>query len=258
MKTENKKKSVNKNGAPSGLVEAIVAVGIFVAVILSIVIIKICAPAEGTPEPPVDTTVHEAAQPELLSADITLPMQLTDGISLTGVYAADALFPEDGSNAECDNLICAALKNTSDKTLEYMTFALQCGEETYEFSVTTLPPSAEVYVFEKNAARAPEHIDEMTAETQIKLFFAEEPTLMEDALEITVRNGNIDIKNITDVPIDREIQVYYKNTEGGAYFGGITYFLRVPAGLKPGEVYCGYAANASAARTEVMFVKYGN
>ena len=73
-----------------------------------------------------------------------------------------------------------------------------------------------------------------------------------------IPQGSIDIKNITDTPTDREIKVYYKNTENLAYFGGITYFLRVPAGLAPGETYNGYAANASTSRTEVMFVKYGN
>lgn len=257
-KANKKKKKTQGAVGNSGTAEAIVAFGIFFALVLVIVIVRQPDLFEKTPETTVDTVGVEAVQPELLAGDITLPLQVTDGISLIGLYAADAVFPEDGSNTETENVLCSALKNTSDKTLEYLTFTLKCGEEIYEFSVTTLPPSSEVYVFEKNAAEAPEHIDELMAETQIKLFFAEEPTLMEDELEITVRNGSIDIKNITDVPIKREIQVYYKNTEDGAYFGGITYFLRVPAGLKPGETYNGYAANASVTRTEVMFVKYGN
>lgn len=253
-----KKTKSPKLRLPMGTAEAITAAGICIIGLLLVVIVRLFAPAEETPAFTMETLPSETDVPELLSSDITLPIQLADNLSLTGLYAADALFPEDGSNTAYENLLCAVVKNDSDKTLEYMTFTLTCGTETYEFSVTTLPPSTEVYAFEKNAAKAPEKITELTADCPIQLFFTEEPTLMEEQLEFTVNDGSIEVKNITDIPTDREIQVYYKNTENLAYFGGITYFFRVPAGLAPGETYNGYAANANKARTEVMFVKYGN
>lgn len=253
-----KKAKKTKFHLPMGFVEAFVAIGIFFVLVLIVIVINILNSFEETPEITVETVPNESVPQELLSSDITLPIEITDGITLTGLYAADALFPEDGSNTAYENLLCAVVKNDSEKTLEYMTFTLTCGTETYEFSVTTLPPSTEVYAFEKNAAKAPEKITELTADCPIQLFFTEEPTLMEEQLEFTVNDGSIEVKNITDTPTDREIQVYYKNTENLAYFGGITYFFRVPAGLAPGETYNGYAANANKARTEVMFVKYGN
>lgn len=253
-----KKTNQSQSRLPLGAIEGIAAIGIFLVLALIIIVVQLFNPPDTTPSIPVETVTAETISQELLSSDVTLPIPIADGITLTGLYAADAKFPEDGSNTETENLLCAVVKNDSGKTLEYLTFTLTSGTETYDFSVTTLPPSCEVYVFEKNAAQAPEKITDLSAECQIELFFAEEPTLMEDQLELTVRNGTIDVKNITDTPTEHEIQVYYKNTENLAYFGGITYFLRVPAGLSPGETYSGYASNASTARTEVMFVKYGN
>lgn len=250
--------TTEKNRKRTGLAEAIVAAAVCLAIFLLVIIARLFAPAEEIPELTIESLTSETAAEELLSSEITLPISLAENLLLTGLYAADALFPEDGSNTPGENLLCAVVRNDSKQTLEYMTFTLTCGEEAYEFSVTTLPPSTEVYAFEKNAAKAPERITELTAECPIRLFFAEEPTRMEEQLEFTVNDGSIEVKNITDTPTDQEIQVYYKNTENLAYFGGITYFLRVPAGLAPGETYNAYAANASKARTEVMFVKYGN
>lgn len=253
-----KQKKLKNFRLPLGVAEGIVAIGILFVLVIVIIVIKLFNSAEETPEISLGTISAETAPKELLSPEVTLPIQITDGITLTDLYAADAKFPEDGSNTDSENLLCAVVKNDSDKTLEYLAFTLTCGTETYDFSITTLPPSCEVYVFEKSAAQAPEKITAVSAECQVELFFTEEQTLMDDELAFTIKDGTIDIKNITDAPIDHEIQVYYKNTENLAYFGGITYFLRVPAGLKPGETYSGYAANASKNRTEVMFVKYGN
>ena len=258
MRHSMKKTTPKKSRLPAGVPEALAAIGIFLAVFLAIVIIRYNSTPAETPEDTAVTIPVETSAEKSIADNITLPLTLADGISLTGMYAVDALFPEDGSNAGGTNLLCCVVKNDTDKTLEYMTFTLTTGEETYEFALSTLPPACELYAFEKNAAEAPEKITDLTAETQIQLFFDEELTLMKDQLEITIGNGSIDVKNITDTPTDREIQVYYKNTENLAYFGGITYFLRVPAGLAPGETYNGYAANASTSRTEVMFVKYGN
>lgn len=243
---------------PAGILEGIAGIGVFLTLVLIIVIIRMTSLEDDTPEITAEILSTETESQVLLASNVTLPIHIADKISLTGLYAANVIFPEDGSNTPSENLLCAVVRNDSNQTLEYMTFTLTCGAETYEFSVTTLPPSTEVYAFEKNAAKAPERITELTAECSIQLFFAEEPTRMEEQLEFTVNDGSIKVKNITDAPIDHEIQVYYKNTENLAYFGGITYFLRVPAGLKPGETYSGYAANASKNRTEVMFVKYGN
>lgn len=253
-----KKSNHSKTRLPAGAAEAIVVGIIILAVLLIILLSNLLTPSAEVPPIETETVGIDDVPTTLLSPDITLPMPLADGISLTGLYAVDALFPEDGSNRAVENLLCGVIRNDSDKTLEYMVFNLTSGGNTYEFSATTLPPASEMYVFEKNAAAAPEQIMELTADVPIQLFFSEEPELMEDQLEITVKNGTIDIKNITDAPMEHEIQVYYKNTENLAYFGGITYFLRVPAGLAPGETYSGYASNASTARSEVMFVKYGN
>ena len=252
-----KKQHTKTSCIPAGLPEAIVVFAICIAVFLVILIIRLSALDSAPPEA-LTETVSVDVQQDILAQDITLPLVLGEGITLTGLHAADALFPEDGSNAPSENLLCAVVHNDTQQTLEYMTFTLQNGDETYDFSVSTLPPGKDVYVFEKNAAQVPEKITELQTECQVLLFFTEEPDLMEDTLEITVQDGSIAVKNITDVPIGHEIQVYYKNTENLAYYGGITYFMRVPAGLAAGETYSGYASNASTARTEVMFVKYGN
>ena len=252
-----KKKIEKKNRLPAGVTEALAAFGLILAVILLVVLFR---PPEQPPQAPVQTTAATTtAAEQFVRLEVDgLPLSLGGGISLTGLYAADAVFPEDGSSRPVENVLCAVVRNDSGKTLEYMTFTLQCGEELREFSVTTLPASREAYVFEKNAAQAPQTTAELKAESQIQLFFDEEPQLMEDQLRITVRNGSIEVCNISDAAIKHEIQVYYKNTRANAYFGGITYFLRIPEGLAEGETYNAYAAHADVDRSEVMFVKYGN
>ena len=56
--------------------------------------------------------------------------------------------------------------------------------------------------------------------------------------------------------MDKEISVFYKTASGDTYIGGITYRLRVPAGLAAGEEYLGNAKHASEKMSKVMFVTY--
>lgn len=85
--------------------------------------------------------------------------------------------------------------------------------------------------------------------------FQEKPQMYKDVFELTVMDGIMNIKNISDKDIDGVIYVYYKNTRDGGLFGGITY--RVPFdSLKSGELKQMSSKNLSKENSVMEFITY--
>lgn len=212
-------------------------------------------------EPEETTQIPEEVEPTVPDAQLREPeiqslsaqaYDLGEGITLTEILSVTGDYPEDGTSEERENALCVRIHNGSDRTLEYLTAGVGCGETEYTFAVSTLPPGETVLVWDKTGRSAPETAEDIRVTPGYRVFFREEPVLPE-SLRVTAENGTLLVTNVSDTDITGDFFVYYKNRLNGEYMGGITYRVRVSGGLKAGETYSAYAANSSKARTKVLF-----
>lgn len=263
------KNSQNKKRLPSGLSEFLAALGIVFFVLLLVSVLRSCGASdedENEDEADGATTEDTAAETEelptatvldpLILDGIELPLSLTAGITVDQLYTATGRFPEDGSDEAVENVLAVKLSNTTDKTLEYLTFTLTVNGEEYPFAVTTLPGGESIHVFNSERKTAPETVTSAAGETEYEIYFAEEPSVHSESLAFEVQNGTIVVTNISETDITSDIMVYYKTKSDSGYLGGITYRFRISGGLPAGKSHNAYAPHAYVDMTEVMFVQY--
>ena len=200
-----------------------------------------------------------------IASDVSMPetesplesIDLGSGLKLTKLSEVTGNFPEDGSDEFVESMLAATFLNEGERTIQYASVKATAGEETYSFVFSTLPEGKSVRVFEANKKNLAGTPSTVSAEIETLAYFQEEPSIYENDLDITISDGVICVKNISEKDIDTEISVFYKTVSGDTFIGGITYRLRVPAGLASGEVYRGNAMHAAEKMSKVMFVTYG-
>ena len=228
-------------------------IGILISIIvLILVIFMVCLRMFKTSDEKIVT--NSKSQPTTVAAE---PIDLGSGLKLIGLSEATGNFPEDGSDEFVEKMLSATFINEGEHTIQYASVQVRIGEETFSFAFSTLPAGKRIRVFEADKKSISETAGDVAAEAEYIAYFQEEPSLHEEELEFTVSDGVITVKNISETDIDKEIYVFYKSVSGDTYMGGITYRLRVPAGLAAGEKYQGNAVHAFENLTKVMFVTYG-
>lgn len=213
-------------------------------------------PPETEPEPVPEEVAPVQPEPELHEPEIrslsAVPYSLGEDVTLTEILSVTGEYPEDGESEMRENALCVRIHNGSDRTLEYLTAGVSCSGKDYTFAVSTLPPGETVLAWDKSGQSAPQEAEDIRVTPGYRVFFREEPSLP-DTLHVGVENGSLTVTNVSDRDISGEFFVYYKNRRNGEYLGGITYRVRISGGLKAGETYSAYAANAAKARTKVLF-----
>ena len=244
MKTSKKKKPQKRTTWKRWILFGILAV---VVILLSVLIVRTVTDRENEPQDGLSTD----APVEAFS-----PIDLGEGLILTGLSGATGNFPEDGSGDFVVDMLSATFRNDGTKTLQYAKIYVTVDGTVYTFEITTLPVGKTLRAFDMNKTAAPKTVKTVSAEAEHLAFFSEEPTLDADRLAITVKNGAVTVKNISNEDINTEISIYFKAVSGSTYMGGITYRVRIGA-LKAGAEVSGYSSHASAKGTEVLFVTYG-
>ena len=205
------------------------------------------------------TTVQSTvAIPNIEEKPIIAPedgLDLGSGIKLKKLSFACGNFPEDGSDDFLPDMLSATFVNEGEQTLQYAKVGVTVDGKKYSFEFSTLPPGKSVCAFEMNRATTPESADEITAQVEFMSFFPAEPNCMQDQLEITVENGYVSVKNTSSKNLEGEISIFFKNTFGSSYMGGITYRVRIDS-LAAGETLSGYSSHAYKDCSEIMFVQF--
>ena len=169
--------------------------------------------------------------------------------SYTGEYV------EDGKNENVKNIAAITIKNTTETDCRYAEVSVVTEGETYEFAFTTLKSGESVTVLEKNKKSYNEKSKIKTISIDKISGFQEKPQMYKDIFELTVMDGVINIKNISDKDIDGTVYVYYKNTRDGRLFGGITY--RIPFdSIKAGELKQMPSKHLSKENSVLEFITY--
>ena len=228
------------------------AILIDLAIILAVYLLW---PRTSDAEVPSQGIASDASVPE--TEPLLESIDLGSGLKLTKLSEVTGNFPEDGSDEFVESMLAATFLNEGERTIQYASVKVTAGEETYSFVFSTLPEGKRVRVFEANKKNLAGTPSTVSAEIETLAYFQEEPSIYENDLDITISDGVICVKNISEKDIEKEISVFYKTVSGDTFIGGITYRLRVPAGLASGEVYQGNAMHADEKMSKVLFVTYG-
>lgn len=139
-------------------------------------------------------------------------------------------FVEDGTNDNVENVLALLLENRSDEYLEFATITYDVDGETAKFVASGLPAGAKAWVLETNRMEA--KADSQFEFLECESTFRDDAVLTTDKLEVSYKDNELIVKNITDDVLKNPC-VYYKNINSdGYYLGGITYMIGFDT-LKP-------------------------
>lgn len=195
-------------------------------------------------EAPPSETVGEAPAATTLPAEATeasraewQPRVLKDAIRIDGIGSYTGIYVEDGSDEPVSGLLMMTVTNISDQPIQYARIQLEAAGERAEFSLSVLPAGASAVLIEQNRMAYDEHADYAAAPAEcVNLAGFDKPlSLRGDMLEIQVRDGAINITNISGGDITGTIVLCYKNVSNGVFHGGIAYRVKLEEGLKDGE-----------------------
>lgn len=162
---------------------------------------------------------------EGLVADMTLPYSIPNkNLDILSIGQYEGKFVEDGSDDKKDNVLAIVVKNTSDKTISSGEIKLRKigTSKSIKFIFTNLKAGSSALVMESTG--------EVNFNGENKYVYIsssvnteESTSLMEDKIEVTTKDKNITVKNLTNKNLNT-VYVYYKIvTDGNCYLGGITY-----------------------------------
>lgn len=224
------------------LIGAVVLVGI-VALCLS-----------GKPEEPVTPPVAEEQNTGICIEDVqSAEVSLPHGLVLQDIGSYTGLYMEDGSDEVLSRILMITVRNDGEKTVQYAEIMLSGETETAHFSLTTLPPGQSAVLLEQNRMAYDGGREVTQIEVDHVALFPEEPTLQEDKLKLQPMNGMLNVTNISGEDISGDIMVYYKNASADMLYGGITYRVSIPGGLKAGETRQTPAGHLSERGSRLMF-----
>lgn len=162
---------------------------------------------------------------EGLVANMTLPYSIPNkNLDILSIGQYEGKFVEDGSDDKKDNVLAIVVKNTSDKTISSGEIKLRKigTSKSIKFIFTNLKAGSSALVME--------YTGEVNFNGEDKYVYIsssvnteESTSLMEDKIEVTTKDKNITVKNLTNKNLNT-VYVYYKIvTDGNCYLGGITY-----------------------------------
>ncbi len=189
------------------------------------------------------------------TAQVQLPIDLGDGLFLTGIRDFSGIYMEDGTDDVVQGLLSVVLENRSTHDLQYAQITLDYGDEDAAFEVTNLPSGGQVVLLEKSRMTYRE--DQLLGAYADQVAMLEQFPMYPDLFEISTSDNIINVRNISGEDISGDIFVYYKNVGGGIYYGGITYRVRIEGGLKAGEIRQVLAVHYYEDTSEILMVSYG-
>ena len=162
---------------------------------------------------------------EGLVANMTLPYSIPNkNLDILSIGQYEGKFVEDGSDDKKDNVLAIVVKNTSDKTISSGEIKLRKigTSKSIKFIFTNLKAGSSALVME-STGEVNFNGEDKYVYISSNVNTEDSTSLMEDKIEVTTKDKNITVKNLTNKNLNT-VYVYYKIvTDGNCYLGGITY-----------------------------------
>lgn len=222
------------------------------------------APAQQETEAPAQQETEAPAQQEaeateavenVEDVELQLPIAVQEGLQINDISKYAGIYMEDGSDEIVSDLLMIELENTSEEDLHLAQIILTYPNGTAQFQVTNLPAHRKVILLEQNRMA---YVEAMPISAEAKnVAYVEKFSMYEDKVQISTMDGVINVRNVSGEDITDDIYVYYKNTFGDLYYGGITYRVRIEGGLKKDEIRQLMASHFDADTCQLLMVTIG-
>lgn len=146
-------------------------------------------------------------------------------------------------------------ENISDTDIEYMLLTAKNGNQTYTFNASVLMKNTEIMLICNENVNSDFDATQMIWETENVINFSTPPSMNPDVFEISVLDGSISVKNISDKNIDTDVFLYYKEKINGFPDGSITHKIRI-AGLATSAVTYIKTPGINEKNCEIVFTQY--
>ena len=245
----------------------VIVLALVLVLVAAAVAIVVMQGGEAGPET-VPTTVptEPQSQEQNVAEEVTeAPSELTkpDGIDLGSGLVITEIGPdsgpylEDASDEEVSDVLMIVVYNYGTDPIQYAEISLAAGDETANFTMSTLPVGERMMVLEKDRRAFDENTEYTQAAAGSVAKFQQSLSLCKDKIQIQTLDGAMNIINISGQDINGEVIVYYKNVSDGMLMGGITYRVRFADGMKKDEVRQIMTNHYSSSGSRVMFVTCG-
>lgn len=207
-------------------------------------------PLRQTTEAAGDTRIHidEVRENRFL---------LPDGLVITDVGSYTGAYMEDGTDDIVSGVLMIVVTNEGERPLQYAKITMQAGEETAEFSVTTLPVGASAVVLEASRLGYDRSVEYAALAVEQAAWFDGELSLCEDRLQLQQLDGVLNVTNVSGGDLEGDIVIYYKNSSADMFYGGITYRIRLTGGIPAGSTRQIIADHFAPERSTVLWVSCG-
>lgn len=162
---------------------------------------------------------------EGLVANMILPYSIPNkNLDILSIGQYEGKFVEDCSDDKKDNVLAIVVKNTSDKTISSGEIKLRKigTSKSVKFIFTNLKAGSSALVME-STGEVNFNGEDKYVYVSSSVNTEDSTSLMEDKIEVTTKDKNITVKNLTNKNLNT-VYVYYKIvTDGNCYLGGITY-----------------------------------
>lgn len=224
-----------------------------IAGLLSLLLLFLCACAPGkTQSDRPNTTPADEAQvlPTIpgFSAQEGWQTVSQRGLEILAVGSYSGSFFEDGSDEAVENVSAIVIRNAGAQTAEYG--EINVGAFYFEF--TGLPKDAVMLVLEHDRGTYSGMSD---AQVAARVDAEDVREDYDEAFEVYLGDGVINIRNRSGADFSQDVFVYYKNVQDGVLMGGITYRARF-GGVADGAIAQSIQSHATAEHTAVIYMTY--
>ncbi len=148
---------------------------------------------------------------EGLVANMTLPYSIPNkNLDILSIGQYEGKFVEDGSDDKKDNVLAIVVKNTSDKTISSGEIKLRKigTSKSIKFIFTNLKAGSSALVME-STGEVNFNGEDKYVYISSNVNTEDSTSLMEDKIEVTTKDKNITVKNLTNKNLNT-VYVYYK------------------------------------------------
>ena len=199
------------------------------------------------------TAAEEYPEESVIESEPEKPLE---AIEIISVEAYTGPFVEDGSDEPVENVMMITVKNNSQQTLQYAEAVLTFGSTAAQFAFSTLRPGEVMSVLEKNRLEYQGETVPDSCQFENVIYFAEEPDLCSDKIQISGLDGAFNVRNISGEDLSGNIAIYYKNKQEQGYFGGITYRVVIQGGMAKDEIRQLVVNHFKADQSQIVFADY--
>ena len=209
-----------------------------------------------TPNQDISNDEVKTDDENLTAGEISLPYNITSkNMEIVSIGQYSGKFVEDGSDANKDNVLAMIIKNTSDEVIDYGEIKIKISGKstTLKFIVTNLKPGASTLVME-STGDVQFNSEDKYVYVSSKSNMKKSLSLMEDKIEVTTKDKQITVKNLSDENLNT-VYVYYKNiTAGECYLGGTTYRAKFE-NVKSGKSATSNTIHFSNSKSEILKIE---